>query len=109
MSPCRPGCRAVLLPGGYPELHAGALAASRRSLDLAAPGRRGRDADRRRMRWAAAAGPGAWRMPTAGRTRMAGSAALHRRAAAASAWATARPRPDSDGLLVRRGERLLRP
>jgi cobyrinic acid a,c-diamide synthase len=27
-----PGCRAVLLPGGYPELHAGTLAASRRSL-----------------------------------------------------------------------------
>jgi cobyrinic acid a,c-diamide synthase len=30
------GCRAVLLPGGYPELHAAQLAASRRSLnDLA--------------------------------------------------------------------------
>jgi cobyrinic acid a,c-diamide synthase len=27
------GCRAVLLPGGYPELHARQLAASRRSLD----------------------------------------------------------------------------
>jgi len=27
-----PGCRAVLLPGGYPELHAAQLAASRRSL-----------------------------------------------------------------------------
>ncbi len=30
--PLPPGCRAVLLPGGYPELHAGTLAASRRSL-----------------------------------------------------------------------------
>ncbi|MEB3256656.1 MAG: cobyrinate a,c-diamide synthase [Synechococcaceae cyanobacterium] len=30
--PLPAGCRAVLLPGGYPELHAGALAASRRSL-----------------------------------------------------------------------------
>ncbi|MFZ0408784.1 MAG: cobyrinate a,c-diamide synthase [Cyanobium sp.] len=30
--PLPPGCRAVLLPGGYPELHAETLAASRRSL-----------------------------------------------------------------------------
>ena len=30
--PLPAGCRAVLLPGGYPELHAGQLAASRRSL-----------------------------------------------------------------------------
>ncbi|MFM7087320.1 MAG: cobyrinate a,c-diamide synthase [Cyanobium sp.] len=30
--PLPPGCRAVLLPGGYPELHAAQLAASRRSL-----------------------------------------------------------------------------
>ena len=30
--PLPPGCRAVLLPGGYPELHAATLAASRRSL-----------------------------------------------------------------------------
>jgi len=36
------GCRAVLLPGGYPELHAEQLAASRRSLsDLAAAARAG--------------------------------------------------------------------
>jgi cobyrinic acid a,c-diamide synthase len=35
--PLPPDCRAVLLPGGYPELHAARLAASRRSLgDLAA-------------------------------------------------------------------------
>ena len=34
--PLPAGCRAVLLPGGYPELHAARLAASRRSLaDLA--------------------------------------------------------------------------
>ncbi|MDA0718482.1 MAG: cobyrinate a,c-diamide synthase, partial [Cyanobacteria bacterium] len=34
--PLPEGCRAVLLPGGYPELHAAQLAASRRSLgDLA--------------------------------------------------------------------------
>jgi cobyrinic acid a,c-diamide synthase len=34
--PLPAGCRAVLLPGGYPELHAAQLAASRRSLgDLA--------------------------------------------------------------------------
>jgi cobyrinic acid a,c-diamide synthase len=34
--PLPPGCRAVLLPGGYPELHAAQLAASHRSLgDLA--------------------------------------------------------------------------
>ncbi|MCX5941444.1 MAG: cobyrinate a,c-diamide synthase, partial [Cyanobium sp. LacPavin_0818_WC50_MAG_67_9] len=31
--PLPAGCRAVLLPGGYPELHAAELAASRRSLD----------------------------------------------------------------------------
>lgn len=30
--PLPPGCRAVILPGGYPELHAAQLAASRRSL-----------------------------------------------------------------------------
>jgi cobyrinic acid a,c-diamide synthase len=30
--PLPPDCRAVLLPGGYPELHAGQLAASQRSL-----------------------------------------------------------------------------
>ena len=30
--PLPAGCRAVLLPGGYPELHAAQLAASRRSL-----------------------------------------------------------------------------
>ena len=30
--PLPPGCRAVLLPGGYPELHAHQLAASQRSL-----------------------------------------------------------------------------
>jgi cobyrinic acid a,c-diamide synthase len=30
--PLPPGCRGVLLPGGYPELHAGQLAASQRSL-----------------------------------------------------------------------------
>ncbi len=30
--PLPPGCRGVLLPGGYPELHAETLAASRRSL-----------------------------------------------------------------------------
>jgi cobyrinic acid a,c-diamide synthase len=30
--PLPPGCRAVLLPGGYPELHADTLASSRRSL-----------------------------------------------------------------------------
>ncbi len=30
--PLPAGCRAVLLPGGYPELHAGQLAASQRSL-----------------------------------------------------------------------------
>jgi cobyrinic acid a,c-diamide synthase len=30
--PLPPDCRAVVLPGGYPELHAGHLAASRRSL-----------------------------------------------------------------------------
>ena len=36
-APLPPGCRAVLLPGGYPELHAEALAAARRSLaELAA-------------------------------------------------------------------------
>lgn len=35
--PLPPGCRAVLLPGGYPELHAEQLATCRRSLaDLAA-------------------------------------------------------------------------
>ncbi|MFN7898806.1 MAG: cobyrinate a,c-diamide synthase [Synechococcaceae cyanobacterium] len=35
--PLPPGCRAVILPGGYPELHAAQLAASRRSLgDLVA-------------------------------------------------------------------------
>jgi cobyrinic acid a,c-diamide synthase len=31
--PLPPGCGAVLLPGGYPELHAERLAAARRSLD----------------------------------------------------------------------------
>ncbi|MFM7636000.1 MAG: cobyrinate a,c-diamide synthase [Cyanobacteriota bacterium] len=31
--PLPPGSRGVLVPGGYPELHAGQLAASRRSLD----------------------------------------------------------------------------
>jgi len=31
--PLPAGCRGVLLPGGYPELHAAQLAASRRSLD----------------------------------------------------------------------------
>jgi cobyrinic acid a,c-diamide synthase len=30
--PLPPGCRAVLLPGGYPELHAAELASARRSL-----------------------------------------------------------------------------
>lgn len=40
--PLPPGCRAVLLPGGYPELHAEQLAASRRSLaELAAAARAG--------------------------------------------------------------------
>ncbi|MFM8278283.1 MAG: cobyrinate a,c-diamide synthase, partial [Cyanobium sp.] len=35
--PLPPGCRAVILPGGYPELHAAQLARSRRSLgDLVA-------------------------------------------------------------------------
>jgi cobyrinic acid a,c-diamide synthase len=35
--PLPPGCRGVILPGGYPELHAAQLAASRRSLgDLVA-------------------------------------------------------------------------
>lgn len=41
-APLPPGCRAVLLPGGYPELHAEQLAASRRSLgQLAAAARAG--------------------------------------------------------------------
>ncbi len=41
-APLPSGCRAVLLPGGYPELHAEQLAASRRSLaDLAAAARAG--------------------------------------------------------------------
>jgi cobyrinic acid a,c-diamide synthase len=41
-APLPAGCRAVLLPGGYPELHAEQLAASRRSLgDLAAAARMG--------------------------------------------------------------------
>jgi cobyrinic acid a,c-diamide synthase len=40
--PLPPGCRAVLLPGGYPELHAAQLAAGRRSLGaLGAAARRG--------------------------------------------------------------------
>lgn len=40
--PLPAGCRAVLLPGGYPELHAEQLAACRRSLaDLAAAARSG--------------------------------------------------------------------
>ena len=41
-APLPVGCRAVLLPGGYPELHAEQLAASRRSLaELAAAARAG--------------------------------------------------------------------
>ena len=41
-APLPAGCRAVVLPGGYPELHAEQLAASRRSLaDLAAAARSG--------------------------------------------------------------------
>jgi cobyrinic acid a,c-diamide synthase len=41
-APLPAGCRAVLLPGGYPELHAEQLAASRRSLGaLAAAARAG--------------------------------------------------------------------
>ena len=41
-APLPAGCRAVLLPGGYPELHAEQLAASRRSLgELAAAARAG--------------------------------------------------------------------
>ncbi|MEB3184357.1 MAG: cobyrinate a,c-diamide synthase [Cyanobacteriota bacterium] len=40
--PLPPGCRGVLLPGGYPELHASQLASSRRSLaELGDAARRG--------------------------------------------------------------------
>ena len=41
--PLPPGCRGLILPGGYPELHAGQLATSQRSLAA--------------IRGAAAAGP----------------------------------------------------
>jgi cobyrinic acid a,c-diamide synthase len=41
-APLPAGCRAVLLPGGYPELHAEQLAASRRSLGALAAAARGR-------------------------------------------------------------------
>jgi len=34
--PLPPGCRGLILPGGYPELHAADLAASRRSLEAIA-------------------------------------------------------------------------
>ena len=104
-APLPPGCRAVLLPGGYPELHAAQLAASRRSLAALAAaaasglpivaecggllllGRRLHDADDRAHAMAGV-------LPFSARR---GSLTLGYREALAVA----------DGLLVRRGERLI--
>ncbi len=103
--PLPAGCRAVLLPGGYPELHAEALAASRRSLGA--------------LRQAAAAG-----MPVVaecggllllGHSLADGDGAWHRMAGVLPFRAQRgelslgyrEAVACDDGLLVRRGERLM--
>ncbi len=102
--PLPAGCRAVLLPGGYPELHAAALAASRRSL--------------RSLRQAALAG-----LPIVAECggllllgeRLADGAGKPHRMAGVLPFAAQRGSlslgyreavASADGLLVRRGERL---
>ena len=103
--PLPPDCRAVLLPGGYPELHAETLAASRRSLSQLAQ----------------AAGAGLPIVAECGGLLLLGQQLEdgegRRHAMAGVLPLTARRGPLSlgyreaqasvDGLLVRRGERLM--
>ncbi len=99
-----PGCRAVLLPGGYPELHAEALAASRRSLTS--------------LRQAAAAGIpiaaecggllllGRSLLDPQGRSHAMAGVLPFSAARGSLSLGYREATAHSDGLLVRRGERL---
>jgi cobyrinic acid a,c-diamide synthase len=83
-----PGSRALILPGGYPELHAAALASSCRSLAALPPrGYRSTPSAAACCCWARA-----WRMPTGWRTPWRGCC-RSMPAAAASASAIAMPSP----------------
>ncbi|MEB3331930.1 MAG: cobyrinate a,c-diamide synthase [Synechococcaceae cyanobacterium] len=103
--PLPPDCRAVLIPGGYPELHAAQLASSRRSLDaLTAAAQAG-------MPLVAECGGllllGAWLEDGRGLLQpMAGVLPFTaRRGDLSLGYRTAEAL--SDGLLLRRGERLV--
>lgn len=103
--PLPPGCRAVLLPGGYPELHAGTLAASRRSLISL------RQAAAARIPIAAECGGllllGQGLVDPTGRCHAMAGVLPFSAARGSLSLGYREATAHSDGLLVRRGERLL--